>query len=88
MRLAFLLALLILSSHSAFAIDFDDDEVEAAIGSNSSKGRSQAKLKLYNGGRDDEELRVQATLPTPTRSIDGQSGIELPTANSHSGPDL
>ena len=31
----------------------------------------RARLRLYLGGRDEEELKVQAALATPSRTLDG-----------------
>ncbi len=63
------------------ALDFDEDDTETTV---APVKQNRATLRLYNGGRDEQELRVQATLPAPTKSADGLSHetatIETPAA--------
>ncbi len=53
-----MMALVLISVSSAFA---QDDSEEAR------QNAEKAKRRHYAGGKDEQELTVQATLPSPTR---------------------
>lgn len=67
------------SLNPALGAEEDDD---ASFGSVKS-APDKARRRLYPGGRDEEELTVQASLPMPVRSPDAVPGA--PGAEEDSG---
>lgn len=59
------------------ALGADDDDDEPAV---TSTTVDKAKRRLYVGGRDEEELTVQASLPQPVRSPDAVPGANTEDA--------
>lgn len=47
----------------------------------------RASRRLYAGGRDEQELKVQPTLPTPSRSSDGGGAPGGSAPRSEPAPD-
>ena len=60
--------LLVGANAFAFGDDFEEEEPVRQVTSLP----DQAGRRGYAGGRDEQSLEVQATLPVPSRSIDGQ----------------
>ncbi len=43
----------------------------------------KAQLRQYPGGRDEQDIKVQASLPPPSKNIDGSSVGEVPVPDDH-----
>ncbi len=43
----------------------------------------QAKLRQYPGGRDEQDIKIQASLPQPTKNIDGSPVGEMAVPDDH-----
>ena len=43
----------------------------------------QAKLRQYPGGRDEQDIKIQASLPLPTKNIDGSPVGEMAVPDDH-----
>jgi hypothetical protein len=78
---AWLLALIGFLLLGAFARADNADDTEREPSSESRAQQAQALdralHRLYPGGRDEQDLKPQAELPTPSRTIDGSA---VPTA--------
>jgi hypothetical protein len=59
-------SVLVLVSPAAFGAG--EDDVPVAKGA-----PDKARQRLYSGGRDEQDLEVQATLPQATRTADGSA---------------
>jgi hypothetical protein len=78
-----LLAVFGMGSSIAFAVGASDSSLpEEEISSSpspapmvigSAAGLNAAQLRLYPGGRDEQDLKVQSALASPSRSFDGQA---------------
>lgn len=67
-------------SMKASAFDLDDGFDSASV--RASRGGGPARL--YLGGRDEGNLEVQDSLPTPVRSISAVGGVPQPIAPEES----
>ncbi len=43
----------------------------------------QAKLRQYAGGRDEQDIKIQPSLPQPTKNIDGSPTGEMTVPDDH-----
>lgn len=72
-----------MDADAAFYEETDVGEREpAASGAVAGQQPNQARYRLYPGGQDEEDLRVQDALPIPTRLPDGSSAAPLSTGQS------
>ncbi len=69
--------------------EYSDDEEsdvarEPAAAGKDAAPSSKARYRLYPGGQDEEDIKVQAVLPSPVRSFDqpAAAGAIAPTTNS------
>ena len=69
--LSVLALFLLVAVGNALAAQAADDEDDLAAPTHTLE---KAKHHFYPGGRDEDDLVVQATLPQPTRSPDAQPG--------------
>ncbi len=62
----------------------DAERVPATAKDRTSAPLNKARYRLYPGGQDEEDIEVQAVLPTPLRSFDqpSSSGVTTPSSNS------
>lgn len=56
----------------------DEDRSPAAARAN-----EKAQLKQYAGGKDEQEIKVQANLPQPPKNVDGPSLGEPVDVDDH-----
>jgi hypothetical protein len=61
----------------AFVDDFEEEEPTRQVTSLP----DQAGRRAYAGGRDEQSLEVQASLPVPSRAIDGPVAATAPTGD-------
>jgi hypothetical protein len=60
----------------------EDSNGDLRKGENTSAEASQkAKKRLYPGGRDEEDLKVQAQLPSPSRKLSPQAEMKEETVD-------
>jgi len=59
------------------------DSDEDLIGSAERSPASQAARRQYLGGRDEQDLQVQDSLPLPSRSPDGTGGSTEDSEAAH-----
>lgn len=75
------MAFTLLASSFSRASDEDSDD-DGAKTTHSARGEKSLR-RQYNGGRDEEELTVQAVLSQPVRSPDGVPGAADANAGAH-----
>ena len=80
-----LMAACVLTGSMAFAAvnDFDEEApLTVAAGTPDKPGH-----RNYAGGRDDQNLEVQAAIPVPTRSLEGATVLAAPRAEEEAAHD-
>lgn len=65
----------------AFAQDDTNETVEATMAA--SLAAERAKKRNYPGGRDEQDLTVQASLPQPARAPEAQSQVSTTDETAH-----
>lgn len=71
-----LLGLVLGASFPVFAFELDDEaSVELLV-------TDKAQQRLYPGGRDEQDLQVQPSLPTPSRTLERFTLIETPDSEA------
>lgn len=77
----FISTLVVLASVSSFGFDVNDEE------SNSETLSDRAQIRMYPGGKDEQDLKVQPTLPLPSRTLEGFTLVDVPTPSESSETD-
>lgn len=86
-RLSFALILTFAAFVATAAQDESEDaNIDREVAAEGSRSRAaqndKARYRRYPGGQDEQELKVQAVLPMPARSVDGQTTPGLPAAST------
>lgn len=63
---------------SGFAFADDESREPAAV-----HVTDKAQLRQYPGGRDEQDIKVQSSLPQPPKNIDGSAVGEMTVPDDH-----
>lgn len=61
----------------------DGDRSPAAAAATRTFTPDKAQKRLYPGGKDEQDIKIQANLPTPSKSMDGVVPNEVVVPDDH-----